>query len=146
MKVFFLSLVIVMVAFGCGEDDPKVIIYDESYFPLHVGDFWQYQPANELYPEMNDHIPIVTREITGTKQFGSHEYYKMVITYDYTNNNLPQPTIVETAYFRLGEKGFIYEYDELLANELILIDWVQRMVIDGLMTYYTIVRETFRST
>jgi hypothetical protein len=104
-KIVF--IVVVAIAFCCSDEEgDKVIVYDESYFPLHVGDRWEYSHADPQF----SHLSHVTKEVTGSARFSDQEYYVVKGTYSY---ELGQGTPnIELYYFRLGENGFIYSYNE----------------------------------
>jgi hypothetical protein len=115
IKKSYLSMLIVLIISACADDHEPMIIYDDSYFPLHVGDLWEYRPANEEFPQMNAQIPIVTRDIKGIEVMGGHEYFFMLITYDYSMQD--RDTVYDSAYYRLDSNGFVYAFDKKTGTE-----------------------------
>src|SRR5688500_4602073 len=107
MKKILGCLMTILVILSCNDDSASpIVIKGDSYFPLHVGDHWQYRPANEEFPQMNEHIPVVTREIKAIEETGGHEYFFMLITYDYSKQN--RPADYDSIYYRLDDNGFVY--------------------------------------
>lgn len=116
MRKILGCFIILLMNFGCADDGERIMeIVGDSYFPLHVGDKWQYRPANEEYPQMNEHIPDVTREIKGIEVKEGREYFFMLITYDYSKQSLS--TQYDSAYYRFGDHGFVYEFDKKMGTE-----------------------------
>jgi hypothetical protein len=99
MKKTILFVVVALLAFSCHEDDDTVQIVGDDYFPLQVGNYWEYEPASNMDLSTKDAKSI----ITGTKVIDGHEYAVMVRTFGYAHADY-----VDTVYYRTTSDGFVY--------------------------------------
>ena len=89
-----LSLFLTTVVFGSCEDiNPN---FDPSYFPLQVGNYWEYHPSVQ-----QDHLVSIIREIPSKTTIEGREYYLMVSRFVYSQ---AAPGI-DSTYYRIDDKG-----------------------------------------
>ncbi len=99
-KIVLLFLTAIIFC-GCENDkDPQAIELDPSYFPLEVGNSWEYVPDLQ-HPNLhsiNVHIP-------STATIGEYEYYLMVTSY--VNTSVTQ--VMDSSYYRVDSTGYVFE-------------------------------------
>jgi hypothetical protein len=99
MKKNILFLVVGLIAFSCHEDSDAVKIDVNYYFPLQVGNYWEYGPVPNKNPLTKDGKSI----IAGTKVIDGQEYAMMVRTFENSPGDY-----VDTIYYRTTSNGFVY--------------------------------------
>jgi hypothetical protein len=110
LKKITFGIVAVALVAACDGDDEKIVAFDSSYFPLHVGDRWEYESVNVEDPTVYLYITNVIREITGTAVIDGDTYYIVKGSYSYHPSHQREP-IEHSLYYRLWDNGFIYTHD-----------------------------------
>src|SRR5688500_14729609 len=96
-----LSLLFASVIFlGCSENDPDKM--ENTSFPMHVGDYWEYKAVNPSAYSYD-----VRNEIKATEVIDGKEYFLMVRTYTSS-----QQTSVDSVFYRYQDNGFVYSVDK----------------------------------
>lgn len=98
------TLLIILTAIifcGCKNDnDPQATEPDLSYFPLEVGNSWEYVPLLQ-----NEYFLSVTVQIPSTATIGDHEYSLMVTKYNYAG----VASVIDSSYYRIDSRGYVFE-------------------------------------
>lgn len=94
-------LFLTVIAFcGCENDnDPRSRAFDPSYFPLEVGNNWEYIPISQAGDLLSVNV-----EIPSTATIDDHEYYLMVTRYVYTGVT----NIGDSSYYRINSSGYVF--------------------------------------
>ncbi|MFW5701651.1 MAG: hypothetical protein ACOCX7_01745 [Bacteroidota bacterium] len=100
-KIFIITgaLLIMLFAVSCDNQlglEPNALVETRDYFPMHVGDEWNYQFNGSQSYELNVMV-------TGTETFGAHEYF----VFRYTTQNTWQTYY---QYFRTEGRDRVYKY------------------------------------
>jgi hypothetical protein len=99
MKKIAILLLVAFILPAC-DDDHQTISVDAKYFPLHIGDSWEFVSYNWH----GQPTPGMKREITATVTFNERQYY--VMTTHYIGGHTGH---VDTAYYRVDHRGYVYE-------------------------------------
>lgn len=105
--IFFISLPFIV---SCKKDNPAPA-YSSDYFPLNVGDKWEYR--------------FYTKEVTKLKTINNKEYYEVLFNQHQYNSD----TIIYTSYeyIRKTADGKVYELSQDQKDELLIYDFTVRV-------------------
>jgi hypothetical protein len=97
-----LLIVLAAISFcGCENDnDPQTTEHDPSYFPLKVGNYWEYVPVLQ-HPDLLS----INVSIPSTATIGDYEYYLMVTKHNHTGFT----SVVDSSYYRVDSRGYVFE-------------------------------------
>lgn len=101
MNKTLLIILAAVIFCGCENDnDPQATEPDPSYFPLKVGNYWEYVPVLQ-----NPDLLSIEVQIPSTATIGDYEYYLMVTKYNYTGFT----QVGDSSYYRVDSKGYVFE-------------------------------------
>ena len=100
LPFLFISIIIL----SCGEHDPIRSPGEHEYFPLKVGNYWQYQCSD---PALGGTFE---NEITGTTTINNQEYYVMI-------TKSPK-SVTDTTYYRMDDRGYVFEFRKSYTQEM----------------------------
>jgi hypothetical protein len=97
VRFVFVSSVIL---FSCDNDQQvNIATKDISYFPLQIGNRWEYEPIRTDMKLKTSVFTIVSTEIRDSK-----EYFAMERLYQYENTSSR-----DTVFYRIDPQGFVFE-------------------------------------
>jgi hypothetical protein len=96
MRQLILFVTLSLLHQSCDDNHPKVTIKDDDYFPLQIGNYWEFSTAHP-----GGDATSFKREIVGKTEIQGMEYYTFVST---NLNNQYRDTI----YFRKDEQQHVY--------------------------------------
>lgn len=107
MRTIYALLLCASLFIGCDDADQDDRVLKRTcgneefaYFPLGVGNTWEYEPVGGFGGLASQVITIPS-----TKTINDHEYFVMVRTYNFSDDREP---ISSKSYYRVDEYGYVY--------------------------------------
>jgi hypothetical protein len=100
-------LLIILCIVGCHDENEPTRI-NSDYFPLHVGDYWEFVPVNTQDPAAFTW----RREITDKVTLDNKEYFQAI-----TKSN-SSADYVDTVYYRVDDNGLVFSRRNNTAGEI----------------------------
>jgi hypothetical protein len=107
MKRISIYLMAVLSISGCHDENEKPGSINGDYFPLHVGDYWEFVPVYTQDPSF-----ALRREITGKVMLDNSEYFQAI-----TKSN-SSAGYSDTVYYRVDNNGFVFSRRNNTAREI----------------------------